>query len=89
MTTEQEYSQLGDKLARLKQQQAVLVSKEQDKAQERADLEQKLKAAGVDVTKLDEEQKRLEAEVDQTYQKARGDVESFEQKLAEAAAPTK
>lgn len=89
MTIQEEYTQLGDKLSKLGQQRAVLLSKEADKADERQKLEAELKAAGVDTSKLDEEAKRLEAEINEAMRKARTEINTFETRLAEAASPIK
>lgn len=82
----QRFTELADRLARLKERRAVLVSKEEEKRKERVKLEAELQAMGVDPTKLDEEEARLTKELDDLYQKSKVEVDEFEKKLQESGA---
>lgn len=82
MSLEREFVELGERLTKLGQRHAVLVAREEQKSAEREVLEKELKAAGVDVTRLDEEAARLEAEMRKALMEAKAKVDAFEVELS-------
>lgn len=83
-TQEQEYQELTQRVERLRESRAVLVSREAEKKIKRQLLEQELKAAGVDVEHIDLELARLEKEEAETLAAARTAVETAEREMSEA-----
>ena len=78
MASKEEYLQLTEKVSKLKERRAVLVSEEEQKATERTELIAELTAAGIDPTKPKEEIERLEKEIQDEYDQAKGLVDQFE-----------
>lgn len=81
---EQEYQELNQRVDRLRENRAVLVSKEEAKAVERQCLADELKAEGVNVDQIDAELARLEKEEAEALAAARTAVETAEREMSEA-----
>lgn len=81
MSTEREFQELNLKLSELKERRAVLVAQEEQKAEERVQLERELKEAGVNSDDPEGETARLEKEAEEAYQKAKKEVDDFEVEL--------
>jgi len=88
MASKEEYLQLTGRVSELKERRAILVSKEEQKAQERKGLLEELEAAGIDPSKPREEIDRLEKEIQEEYDRAKAQVDQFEEELKAATNPT-
>lgn len=88
MNTAEQYTTLNRKLSSLREELAVLTSKEASKAETRETLIAELMAAGVDPSKPMEELARLESEVQADLSKASEEVSAFEAALRAAKNPT-
>lgn len=88
-TLDADYVNLNTKLGRLKEQRAVLVSKELDKERQRATLTEELVLLGIDVSNPAAEIARLEAEAAEELRQAREQVDQFERDLNAATLPQK
>lgn len=82
---ETQYQDIVSRVGSLREKRAVLEAREQDKATERSKLENALKADGVDVTRLEEEESRLAREVETALQESSDALDSFEARLMEAS----
>jgi len=84
MASKEEYLQLTDRVNALKEKRAILVSNETQKADERAELLEELKNAGIDTANPREEIERLEGEIQADYDQAKAQVDQFEVELLAA-----
>jgi len=80
---EDQFRELDERLAGLQRDRAVLVAKEEEKAQRRSILVEELTAAGVNVGNLPGERQRLEAEAKAEYAAAEEEVRDFERQLGQ------
>jgi len=78
MASKEEYLALSDRVNALKEKRAILVSNEAQKADERAELLEELKNAGIDTANPREEIERLEGEIQAEYDLAEAQVDQFE-----------
>jgi len=78
MASKEEYLQLSDRVNKLKEQRAILASNEEQKAEEREELLEELKTAGVDPSQPREEIERLEREIQEEFDQAKAQVDQFE-----------
>jgi len=84
MASKEEYLALSDRVNSLKEKRAILVSNEAQKADERAELLEELKNAGVDPEHPALEIQRLELEIKSEYEEAKALVDQFEVELLAA-----
>ncbi len=84
--TAADYQALVKRLEILRQQRAVLLSKEEDKAAERRVLEEALIKLGVDLTKPEEELQRLQNEVEADFRRQEELVNQFQTALEDKPA---
>lgn len=75
------FSELKEKLVRLRLQRGVLLAKEEEKSGERLLLETELKSLGVDVGNLDKEEERLQKELQTQVLEVEAQLTEFEKKL--------
>lgn len=81
MATEQDYLDLAERHQSLLREHAVLTAQEETKATRREEIKKKLREAGIDPDKPDEEITRLEKEAADALSEARTRVDEFERKL--------
>jgi len=78
---EKEYAELEGRMVKAREQLAVFKAREDEKKQRRSTLLEQLAAEGVDVDDLEGEEARLQKEVREQMEEARGAVGRFEDQL--------
>ena len=75
MNIEETYKKCLDTQQRLREQHAVLTSKVEDIQAEKAELEEKLQSAGVNLSDIDGEIERLEREIEESLSVAQQELQ--------------